>query len=261
MESNKGQRLCGKVSIVTGGGKGIGRAISMEFAREGASVAVLANEDLASAEETAAAIVAEGGTAAAFCCDITRLASVEAMVTKVSTWSGRIDIVVNNAGKGIKGRLERLSESDWDRVFEINAKGAFLVGSAVARQFISRGKGGVIINIAGASAHRAYPGNGAYGPAKAAVVNLTTQMALEWAAFGIRANAISPGPIREPGSDWEQTEPTLVQQVQRLPLKRPGTPRDIARAAVYLASSDADFVTGQTLIVDGGGVATWYLTD
>lgn len=258
-ESHRKQ-LAGKVALVTGSGKGIGRSIALAFARAGAHVGVLAQSDLTSADATVAAIRADGGQASSLQCDVTDQTSVEAAVASAITWADRIDILVNNAGLGIPGRLESLCEADWDRVFAVNTKGTFLMTAAVARRMIQQGTGGAVVNIAGASAHRAYPGNGAYGPAKAAVVSLTVQMALEWSRYCIRVNGVSPGPIREPGSGWEAREPALAAEVERLPLKRAGTPDDVARAALYLASDDAAYVTGQMLIVDGGSVATWYIT-
>lgn len=252
--------LAGKVALVTGGGKGIGRSIAFAFAKAGAHVGVIAHHNLTSADQTVADVRADGGQASSLRCDITNRASVETAVASALTWADHIDILVNNAGLGIPGRLENLSEADWDRVFAVNTKGTFLMAAAVARHMISQGTGGAIVNIAGASAHRSYPGNGAYGPAKAAVVSLTVQMALEWSGHGIRVNGISPGPIREPNSGWETREPALAAEVERLPLKRAGRPEDVAQAALYLASDDAAYVTGHMLIVDGGSVATWYVT-
>ena len=150
--------------------------------------------------------------------------------------------------------------ADWDAVFAVNAKGTFLASAAAARRMIPYNRG-AIVNIAGASAHRSFVGAGAYGPSKAAVVNLTTQMALEWAKYGIRVNGVSPGPIRDEDTGWEAREPLLAERVKRLPLKRAVSTREVARAVVYLASPDARSITGQMIIVDGGGTATWYITD
>ena len=252
-------RLCGQVGLVTGGGRGIGRAISLALAREGADVAVVARHDLGAAEDTADAIRGLGRRAVVVAADITSGASVDAMMARVVQAFGRIDLLVNNAGHRSRGPLETLTEADWDAVFAVNAKGVFLCSVAAARHMISC-RSGAIINIAGASAHRSYPQAGAYGPSKAAVVNLTRQMALEWACHDIRVNGVSPGPVREPDSGWESQEPLLLRQVPKIPLRRVGYPDDVARAVIYLASDDASYITGQMLIVDGGSVATWYMT-
>jgi 3-oxoacyl-[acyl-carrier protein] reductase len=124
---------------------------------------------------------------------------------------------------------------------------------------MAKRQSGVILNIAGASAHRCYPGYGAFGPSKAAVVSFTIQASIEWAPYGIRVNGVSPGPIRD-YAGWQEREPQVAKEVMLLPLKRAGTRREIARAVTYLASDDAAFITGQMLIIDGGGVNTWYLS-
>ena len=190
------QSLDGLVAVVTGGGKGVGRTISAELAREGADVAVLAGRDLASAEATAAELRALGRRAIALVADVTSPDSIENAMAKIEAEFGRIDLLVNNAGHSVYAPLESLAVADWDAVFAVNAKGTFLASVAAARRMIPRNRG-AIVNIAGASAHRSFVGAGAYGPSKAAVVNLTTQMALEWAKYGIRVNGVSPGPIRD----------------------------------------------------------------
>lgn len=251
--------MAGRVALVTGGGKGIGRAITLELARAGADIVVLAASDLAQAEAVAEEARALGVRAMALVADIADDPSITAAVAAVVSAFGRLDVLVNNAGASARAKLLDLSAGDWDRVFAVNARGAFLAGRAAARQMIAQGHGGAIINIAGASAHRSYPGAGGYGPSKAAVVSLTQQMAVEWAEHGIRVNGVSPGPIRENGTGWEEREPALAAEVQKIPLKRAGTPREVARAVLYLAA-DADYVTGQMLILDGGSVTTWYIS-
>jgi NAD(P)-dependent dehydrogenase (short-subunit alcohol dehydrogenase family) len=243
---------------VTGGGSDIGQAIVLRLAAEGASVALLVQRDRTRAEQVADAARRLGAGALALTADITDPAAVAAAVAQVCARFGRLDVLVNNAGAFARAPLLDLDPGDWDGVFAVNARGAFLCGVAAARIMIAGG-GGAIVNIAGASAHRCFPGGGAYGPSKAAVVSLTQQMALEWAGHGVRVNGVSPGPIRAPASGWETQEPGLVAEVARLPLRRPGTPEDVARAVAYLASADAAYVTGHMLVVDGGGVASWYL--
>ena len=252
--------MADRIVLVTGGGKGIGRAITLELAQEGATVAILAAQDVAQAERTAEEARQLGAEAMALQADIADEASMVAAVQAVVGRFGRLDVLVNNAGGGGRGPLLDLATEDWDRVFAVNARGAFLAARTAARAMIRQGHGGAIVNIAGASAHRCYPGAGGYGPSKAAVVSLTQQMAVEWAPHGIRVNGVSPGPIREAGSGWEALEPALAAEVRKIPLGRAGEPRDVARAVLFLASDDARYVTGQMTIVDGGSVATWYIT-
>ena len=251
-------RLTGQAALVTGGGREIGRAISLALAHEGADVAIVYRSDRASAEAVAAEVTAIGPRATIVPADCTDRASAAAMVAATVSAFGRIDLLVNNAGARGRGALLDVSDEDWDRVVHVNLRGVFAAGVAAARAMQRQG-GGAIVNIAGASAHRSYPQAGAYGPSKAAVVSLTKQMALEWAPLGIRVNGVSPGPIREPGSGWEAAEPGLVSQAAKIPLGRVGTPHDVARAVVYLASADAGYVTGHMLLVDGGSAETWYV--
>lgn len=252
------RRLVGRTAVVTGGNKGIGRAICIDLAREGADVAVVAGRDLAGAQETAREVERYGGRSLALLVDVTSKSSVDAMVALAAEGLGRLDILVNNAGGGgMGGPLEDLAVEDWDRAFALNARGTFLCSAACVPQMARQGRGS-IITMAGASAHRCYPQYGAFGPSKAAVVSFTIQASIEWARHGIRVNGVSPGPIRD-YEGWQEREPAVAREVQLLPLKRAGTRQEVARTVTYLASDDAAYTTGQMLIVDGGGVNTWYL--
>lgn len=254
------ERLKGRTAIVTGGNKGIGRILCLELAREGANIVVVAGHDFEGAKAVAAEVETFGRKALAQVADITNSASVDNMVDAARSQFGTIDILVNNAGGGsVRKPLEDITDVEWDRVFDINTKGTFLCSAAVARCMMPQ-KSGAIINIAGASAHRTYPRYGGYGPAKAAVVAFTHQASIEWARFGIRVNGVSPGPIRDPDSGWEAREPELAREVKLLPMARAGSRMEVARTVAYLASDDAGYVTGQMIIVDGGGVHTWYLS-
>ncbi|WP_369788227.1 SDR family NAD(P)-dependent oxidoreductase [Rouxiella sp. WC2420] len=246
-----------QVALVTGGAKGIGRAICQELASNGARIALVYRHDRHSAETTAMEIVQAGGQVQLYQAELTERSSVAKLVNQVVADWGGIDILVNNAGASAHASLLELSDSQWQTVLQSNATGCFITSTEVAKIMLERG--GSIISIAGASAHRCYPGAGAFGPSKAAIVNLTTQMAMEWAQYGIRVNGVSPGPIREANSGWQQQEKVLAEEVSRLPLSRAGTPLEVAKAVSYLASDDAGYTTGQMLIVDGGGVCTWYL--
>ncbi|HEY0918978.1 SDR family NAD(P)-dependent oxidoreductase [Devosia sp.] len=255
------RRLTGKVALVTGASRGIGRQICIELAAEGARLAAVGGRDLVGAEATAAEVEAVGGQALALQADIRDEGSVEKMVAATVKRFGGVDILVNNAGGGGIGKsLHELSADEWDNAFALNTRSAFLCSAAVARDMIARQAGGVIINIAGASAHRNYAGYGAYGPSKAAVISLTEQASIEWAPYGIRVNGVSPGPIRDPDSNWQEREPVLAEEVRRLPLRRAGTRKEVARTVAFLAGPDAGYITGQVIVVDGGGLNTWYLT-
>jgi meso-butanediol dehydrogenase / (S,S)-butanediol dehydrogenase / diacetyl reductase len=238
-------RLEGKAALVTGGGSGIGRAICGRFADEGASVVVA---DIAGdrAEEVAAEI---GGRAVQ--ADVTVAADVARMVEAAE----RVDVLVNNAGYGTANDLLEIDEETWDDEVAINLKAAFLCSKAVLPRMIERG-GGVIVNIASVNG-LAFFANEAYSAAKAGMINLTRSMAARYGPQGIRAVAIAPGTIRTPL--WQERvdkEPAIFERLVRwYPLRRVGEPEDVAAAAVFLASDDAAWITGEVLRVDGGLLA------
>ncbi|NDL63962.1 SDR family NAD(P)-dependent oxidoreductase [Acerihabitans arboris] len=246
-------------ALVTGGSKGIGRAVSLMLARSGVNIALLLRQDRNSAERLVAEIRQTGRRARAYYGDITDRGQVGARVAAIAADFGAIDMLVNNAGAAAAGDLLSLDDAAWQQVVSVNLNGCFVVGTEVAKIMRAAG-GGSIVNIAGASADRCYPGAGAFGPSKAAVVNLTRQMAVEWADYGIRVNGVSPGPIRAAADDWQRREPQLAAEVARLPLRRAGLPEEVAAAVGYLLSPDAAYTTGQMLVVDGGGLCTWYMT-
>jgi NAD(P)-dependent dehydrogenase (short-subunit alcohol dehydrogenase family) len=238
-------RLEGKRAVVTGGGSGIGRATCRLFAAEGATVLVA---DLLGerAEEVAAEI---GGTAVQ--ADVTVALDVARMVEA----AGRIDVLVNNAGGGMADDLLELSEEEWDTDVTVNLKSAFLCSKAVLPGMIERGSG-VILNISSVNG-MAFFANEPYSAAKAGVINLTRSMAVRYGKHGIRAVAIAPGTIRTPL--WQERidkEPEIFERLIRwYPLGRVGEPEDVAKAAVFLASDDASWITGEVLRVDGGLLA------
>ena len=251
-------KLTGVCSIVTGGAKGIGRAITLALAAEGADVAIIGKEDRASAEKAAKEVEALGRRCLPLMADVTQKGSIERMVRDVVDAFGKIDVLVNNAGTNIRGPLEEISEEEWDHVVSVNLKGVFLCSICAGREMI-RSHRGNIINIGGASAHRCYAENGAFGPSKAAVINLTKQMAVEWAKHNIRVNAVSPGPVMTPATRARIKDKEIRRRIEKIPMARIGEPEEIARTVVFLASDDSSYITGQSVVVDGGSIHSWYL--
>jgi meso-butanediol dehydrogenase / (S,S)-butanediol dehydrogenase / diacetyl reductase len=240
--------------IVTGGGSGIGRATARRFAAEGAAV-VVADVVAARAESVAGEIRSDGGTALALQADVTLQADVAAMVSSATEAFGAVDVLVNNAGFGDGDDLLEIDDETWDGEVAINLKAAFLCSKAVLPGMIERGSG-VIVNIASVNA-LAFFANEAYSAAKAGMINLTGSIAVRYGRHGIRANAIAPGTIRTPL--WQERiekEPAIFDRLVRwYPLGRVGEPEDVASAAVFLASDDAAWITGEVLRVDGGLLA------
>ena len=250
--------LKGKVALVTGSGQGIGRAIALAFAKEGADIVVNVRKNIKNAEAVANAVRNLGQRSLVYQVDVSNYDQVKKMVNATVDAFGRIDILVNNAGASGAKPLEELSEEEWKTVVDVNLNGVFYCTSEVGKLMIKQ-KGGNIINIAGASAHRCYPNGGAFGPTKAAVISLTKQLAVEWAKHGIRINAISPGPIMTSDTIIKLEDEKMRAKIAKIPMARVGTPEEIANVAVFLASDKSSYITGQSIIVDGGGAETWYL--
>lgn len=240
-------RLNGRVAVVTGAGRGIGRAISEAFAREGAKV-VVCDRDEEVAEQTAREI---GGSAVAIRADISLDEDVSTLVKGVMDRFGRVDILVNNAGIGATTLFLESTREEFERVVRINLTGTFLVGQAFARIMAGQ-KAGKIINIASLSGQKGGVGRSAYGASKAGVELLTKVMAVELAEVGINVNAIAPGPILTEVSKVMHTVETRDAYHRLVPQRRYGEPSEIADAAVFLASDEAAYITGHTLNVDGG---------
>ena len=243
-------RLEGKVALVTGGASGIGRGICIRFAEEGADVAI-ADVNRAGAEETAAEVRRLDARALVIESDVTSKADCDRMVQETVDTLGKLDIFVANAGIGRGGPFLELSQEDWDAVISTNLTGVFLSCQAAARALVQGGHGGRIITMASVAAERASPRMAPYNTAKAGVRMLTRVMALDLAEHGITVNAIGPGIIDTP------LAAPLVQAVKSsgrdpAPLGRVGQPKDVADLALFLASEEADFITGGTIFVDGG---------
>ena len=248
-------RLVGKNAVVTGAASGIGRETVLRFAEEGAAV-VCADLDVEGAAAVVAGIVANGGSAHAVACDITSESDAARLTEEALATCGTVDVLVNNAGVTILGGVAELSEADWQREIDINLSGAYRVSKALWPHFTQAGSGAILstASIAGVVGVRQ---DAAYVASKAGLIMLTRCMALDGAPVGIRANCICPGFVRTPMFDdylAEQPDPdsALARCAGRTPLGRIGTPRDIADGFVYLASDDAGWITGTSLIIDGG---------
>lgn len=237
--------LNGKVALVTGGGRRVGRALALALAREGADVVVNYFRSAAEAEATAAEIVALGRRAIAVHADVSVRAEVLRMVRTVADTFGRLDVLVNNASTFEQVPLLGVEEELWDRVLAVNLKGPFLLSQA-AEPLLRRDGGGVIINIADLSAFQPWPSYAPHAVSKAGLVHLTRVLAR---ALGpdIRANCIAPGTVLPPE---DYTEEQIRTSRDRTVLQRIGSPEDVARALLYLVGSD--YVTGEVVVVDGG---------
>lgn len=249
------QRFEGRVAVVTGGGGGIGGAICRQFGREGARVAVLDRDETA-AKVTAQAIVQAGGDAAAFACDITDRAAVDAAVAAVTGRIGEIDVLVNNAGWDIFRPFLKTDPADWDRLIAINLVGALHMHHAVLPGMVAR-KAGRIVNIASDAARVGSSGEAVYAACKGGLVAFSKTLAREHARHGITVNVVCPGPTDTAlFADYKQgagNPEKLVEAFTRaIPLGRIGQPDDLPGAVLFFASDAAGYVTGQVLSVSGG---------
>lgn len=250
-------RLMNKISIVTGGGSGIGKAVSLAFAKEGSDVMVV---DITPnvTEKVSEEIQTMGRKSLSFQLDVSNGKQVKEMVKKVLDAFERIDILVNVAGIFRKSAIEDLSEEDWDRVIGVNLKGTFLCSQTVGKEMIKQGRGN-IINFASVAAHTPQIYSGAYSPSKAGVLLLTKLMAVEWAKYNIRVNAVSPGPIRTPLTDFVfNTEALRSARAKSIPMNRFGSPEEVANSVVFLASDESSYITGHSLAIDGGSLNSVY---
>jgi sorbose reductase len=249
------QELKGLNAFITGGSRGIGEACAYAFAREGANIAIAVGKSFEEAEAVADKIrTVYGVDAVVFACDVSNPEQVRnAVDAMVSKW-GSIDILVNNAGIVHSSAAEDLSYEDWKRMIDVNLSGVFLCSKEAGRKMIAQGKGGSIINISSICAHIVVEPQKQchYNAAKGGVGMLTKSLAVEWAKYNIRVNAISPGYIHTKLLDF--AKPLHAGWMERTPMKTLGSPEDIAEAVLYLASSKAKFVTGSDWIIDGGYV-------
>jgi 3-oxoacyl-[acyl-carrier protein] reductase len=241
--------LSGRVALVTGGSRGIGRAIVEELARGGCKVAVVATTE-PGAEASAAAARESGAEAQAWAADVREPGRATSVVEAVVARWGRLDLLVNNAGITRDGLLMRMSDEDIDSVIDVNLKGTLYWCRAVARP-MTKARSGCIVNISSIVGITGNAGQSNYAAAKAGIFGLTRSLAAEFGGRGVRVNAIAPGYIQ---TDMTAGLPETVQKasLERIPLGRLGEPADIARAVLFLASDAATYITGTTLVVDGG---------
>ena len=253
-------RLKDKVSLVTGASRGIGRAIALALAREGADVALNCSASVEAAEEVAKEIKGIGQRAMVIRADVANKAEVDAMVKRVVAEFGKIDILVNNAGMAIVGASAELEESRWRRGIDVMLTGVFFCSQAAGKEMIKR-RNGKIINIASVNGIGAFPERACYGSAKAGVMQLTRVLGCEWARYNINVNAVAPGYIKtylvedliEKGKLDEE------ELSARTPSGRLGECEEIADTVIFLASEESKYIVGQTIVVDGGWSAYMYL--
>jgi len=250
--------LKGRVALITGGASGIGRATALLFAREGAAVAV-ADVNEAGGKAVAQAIVDGGGRAIFLRCDVTRAADCERAVQRTVDELGGLDILFNNAGIMRRADVVDTTEDEWDRVMAVNVKSVFLM-SKCAVPVMAQAGGGVIINTGSGWGLKGGRNAVSYCASKGAVVNMTRAMALDHGGQKIRVNCICPGDtdtpmLRDEARQLGEPDERFLADAANRPLRRIGMPEDIAQAALYLASDASSFITGTTLVVDGGGLA------
>jgi NAD(P)-dependent dehydrogenase (short-subunit alcohol dehydrogenase family) len=256
MKEDNSYDLSGKSALVTGGSKGIGHYLATLLSQNGAAVAV-ASRHLEEAEAAAKEIRQGGGKAVSLYADISRVETLAPMVEQTVARLGKIDILVNNAGTNVRKPAIDFTEGEWDQVLDTNLKGTFFCAQAAARQMIRQG-GGRIINVSSAAGGRPVPWLTPYSISKAGINHMTRALAVEWGRYKITVNGIAPSYMETPLTRAWLSDPKRYDKIaKRSPLGRIGRIQDLAGAVLLFASSASDFITGQTLFVDGGGGAGW----
>ena len=242
----------GKIVLVTGAQQGIGRAMAVEFAAAGADIAANWLDDQDAAEQVANQVRGCGRRVILVKADVAQIEQARSMVSAAQEALGPIDVLVNNAGVFPRVPFLEMTENDWDYVLDVNLKDSCFCAQSVAKAMVSAGRPGVIINLTSGAAFRSSPRGVHYVASKGGVLSMTRAMALELAPYRIRVNAIAPGLTDTAQPRYGSSEAELADMARAIPLGRMARPEDIARAAVFLASDNAGFVTGQTLHVNGG---------
>jgi 3-oxoacyl-[acyl-carrier protein] reductase len=246
-------KLENKVAIITGAGSGIGRAIALRFAKEGADIAIVYSRNDANAQESAALVETIGRKAIINKIDISKNQACVEMVEYVANTLGKIDILVNNAGVYNSAPLLELPEDAWDQVLGVDLKGTFNCTQAVTRHMVKSGQSGKVINIGSIHGHRAWKGACNYATAKAGLINLTRAMALELADYGILVNLVSPGAIAAGPNATRLVDRDFMSRVEKeVPLKRMGEADEVANLVLFLASDESNYITGADIVIDGG---------
>lgn len=246
-------RLQGKVALVTGSGQGIGRAIAVKLAREGARVVVEDREDSDRTRETLAQIRAAGSSGCVIAGDIGDAQIDRRVIEQSVAAMGQVDILVNNAGIEKRAPFAEVTEADFDAVMDVNLRGVFFLTQAFAHHVRERGDGGVVVNVSSVHEELPFPHFASYAASKGGLKMLMRDLAIELAPLGIRVNNIAPGAVQTPINAALMAQPDKLKALlTNIPLKRLGTPEDVAHAAAFLASDEAAYITGTTLFVDGG---------
>lgn len=248
--------LTGKVAVVTGGTKGLGRGMALTLASYGADVVVTSRHQ-DECDKVAGEIKALGRRGLGIACDVTQVGQIDTMIEAAAEQLGKVDIVICNAGSAVTVKALDMTEADWDHVCNVDLKGVAFTGRAAARQMVKQGGGGKIINIASAAGLVGQRGISIYCAAKAAVINLTRAQAAEWVRYGITANAVCPGYVLTGINEAAMQDPKGRKAIESFSLLgRLGKIEEIAAQVLYMASDYSGFMTGSAVVIDGGGSAT-----